>query len=111
MRSIGLIAAAERPAAVKALVARGGRPDLAGRALPHVQAPTLMIVGALDTGVITLNERARSEMKINPSLEIVPGAGHLFEQAGTLEEVARLSLLWFREKLASARDPDHGHQR
>jgi len=97
-----LIAAAERPDAVKAVVSRGGRPDLADRALPHVQAPTLLIVGGLDDVVIDLNERALTRMTatgVEKDLVIVPGASHLFEEPGTLEEVARLASAWFRRHL------------
>ena len=84
-----LIAAAERPNAVRAAISRGGRPDLAGDALPHVQAPTLLIVGGADDVVIELNRQAMQRMQAPVSLEIVPGATHLFEEPGTLEEVSR----------------------
>lgn len=90
-----LIAAAERPAAVRAVVSRGGRPDLAGQALTRVQAPTLLIVGGDDTPVIEINQRAMEFMKATKSLEIVPGASHLFEEPGALEQVARLASGWF----------------
>jgi dienelactone hydrolase len=90
-----LIAAAERPDLVRALVSRGGRPDLAGDALPRVQAPTLLIVGAADHVVIDLNRLAMQRMQAaDVELEIVPGATHLFEEPGALEEVARLALAW-----------------
>lgn len=94
-----LIAAFERSEAVRAVLSRGGRPDLANAILPHVQAPTLLIVGGRDTQVITLNERARESMRGTVELAIVPGATHLFEEPGALEEVARLAAAWFTEKL------------
>jgi dienelactone hydrolase len=90
-----LIAAAERPE-VAAVVSRGGRPDLAGDALPVVRTPTLLIVGGEDEQVIALNEEAMRRMHAIVELAIVPGATHLFEEAGTLEEVERLALEWFR---------------
>jgi len=100
-----LVAAAERPERVDAVVSRGGRPDLAGDALPAVKAPTLLIVGGHDEPVIELNERARSQMRTEVRLEIVPGATHLFEEPGALEEVARLARHWFaRHVAASATD-------
>ena len=96
-----LIAAAERPNQVGAVVSRGGRPDLAGAALPKVQAPTLLIVGGNDTVVIQLNEQALSQMQPGEKkLMIVPGASHLFEEPGTLEQAARLAADWFREHLS-----------
>jgi dienelactone hydrolase len=94
-----LIAAAERPNAVRAVISRGGRPDLAGDALPHVQAPTLLIVGGADDVVIQLNRQAMRLMQAPVSLEIVPGATHLFEEPGTLEQVSRLALAWCRRHL------------
>jgi dienelactone hydrolase len=94
-----LIAAAERPDAVRAVISRGGRPDLAGEALPRVQAPTLLIVGGADEEVIELNRQAMRRMQAPVSLEIVPGATHLFEESGTLEEVSRLALAWCRRHL------------
>jgi pimeloyl-ACP methyl ester carboxylesterase len=90
-----LVAAAERPEAVGAIVSRGGRPDLAGPALPRVQAPTLLIVGGEDLPVIDLNRQVMAEMRCPVELAIIPGATHLFEEAGTLEEVAKLALSWF----------------
>jgi putative phosphoribosyl transferase len=90
-----LVAAAERPEPVRAIVSRGGRPDLAGNALPRVQAPTLLIVGSLDEVVIELNREAARLMLCEHELAIVPGATHLFEEPGTLEEVARLAIDWF----------------
>jgi dienelactone hydrolase len=94
-----LIAAAERPKAVGAVISRGGRPDLAGDALPRVQAPTLLIVGGADDDVIDLNRQAMRRMHAPVSLEIVPGATHLFEEPGTLEEVSMLALAWCRRHL------------
>jgi putative phosphoribosyl transferase len=90
-----LVAAAELPQDVGAVVSRGGRPDLAGDALPKVQAPTLLIVGGNDDIVIELNEMARNQMRCAVKLEIIPGATHLFEEAGTLERVAKLASDWF----------------
>jgi pimeloyl-ACP methyl ester carboxylesterase len=84
---------------VHAIVSRGGRPDLAGAALPLVTAPTLLIVGSRDPIVIELNERAQRLMRCEVLLEIVPGASHLFEEPGTLEQVAALALRWFRRWL------------
>jgi len=89
-----LIAAAERPNTA-AVVSRGGRPDLAGDALPIVRAPTLLIVGGDDEQVIELNEAAMRRMRAPAELAIVPHATHLFEEPGTLEEVQRLALDWF----------------
>jgi putative phosphoribosyl transferase len=86
-----LVAAAERPDTVAAVVSRGGRPDLAGDALPRVAAPTLLIVGGADVPVIGMNEEAMAAMKAPTELVIVPGATHLFEEHGALEEVARLA--------------------
>jgi len=94
-----LIAAAERPEISAAVVSRGGRPDLAGDALPRVQAPTLLIVGGDDEVVIELNEEAKRRMKTIVRLEIVPGATHLFEEPGALEQVQRLAIEWFRQYL------------
>ena len=90
-----LVAAAELPQDVGAVVSRGGRPDLAGDALPKVQAPTLLIVGGNDDIVIELNEMARNQMRCAVKLEIIPGATHLFEEAGALEQVAKLASDWF----------------
>lgn len=91
-----LVAAAERPQAVAAIVSRGGRPDLAGPALARVQAPTLLIVGGRDFPVIRLNEEALAQLRVpEKQLVIVPGATHLFEEPGALEEVARLATDWF----------------
>lgn len=95
-----LVAAAESPEAVGAVVSRGGRPDLAGAALPKVSAPTLLIVGGNDPVVIGMNEAAKEQMSAEVELVIVPGATHLFEEPGTLEEVARLARDWFIQHLA-----------
>jgi dienelactone hydrolase len=94
-----LVAAAECPEAVGAVVSRGGRPDLARAALPLVEAPTLLIVGGLDTAVIRMNREALAKLRCEKRLEIVPGATHLFEEPGTLEAVARLACEWFRRHL------------
>jgi pimeloyl-ACP methyl ester carboxylesterase len=95
-----LQAAAERGDAVAAVVSRGGRPDLAGEeALRRVQAPTLLLVGGLDDIVIGLNEKAHALLPGKKELVIVPGAGHLFEEAGTLEEVAEKAAAWFKKYL------------
>jgi putative phosphoribosyl transferase len=94
-----LIAAADRPDDVQAVVSRGGRPDLAAASLPEVQAPTLLIVGGDDTGVLELNRRALRSMRTRSELSIVAGATHLFEERGALEEVARLAGDWFETYL------------
>jgi putative phosphoribosyl transferase len=94
-----LVAAAERPEAVGAVVSRGGRPDLASEALPLVEAPTLLIVGGNDGPVIRMNEEAMERMSAEKELKVVPGAGHLFEEPGALEEVARLAAGWFARHL------------
>jgi dienelactone hydrolase len=94
-----LIAAAERPHRSRAVVSRGGRPDLAEDALARVQAPTLLIVGGHDEPVIELNRLAKGQMHAETRLEIVPGATHLFEEPGALEEVSRLAIGWFRQHL------------
>jgi putative phosphoribosyl transferase len=90
-----LVAAAEMPREVGAVVSRGGRPDLAGDALPKVRTPTLLIVGGNDDLVIELNEMARDQMRCEVKLEIVTGATHLFEETGALEKVAKLASDWF----------------
>jgi putative phosphoribosyl transferase len=90
-----LVAAAERPDQVAAVVSRGGRPDLAGPALGRVTAPTLLIVGGADTQVLTLNRQAAGRLAAPHRLEVVPGAGHLFEEPGALDEVGRLAGAWF----------------
>jgi putative phosphoribosyl transferase len=95
-----LVAAAERPAVIRAIVSRGGRPDLAGSALARVRAPTLLIVGGRDEVVIELNRAAFELLPVEKRLEIVPGATHLFEEPGTLEVVARLARDWFVRHLS-----------
>jgi putative phosphoribosyl transferase len=94
-----LVAAAERPERVAAVVSRGGRPDLAGAALERVRAPTLLIVGARDAAVLDLNRQALRRLGGAKALEIVPGASHLFEEPGALDRVARLAAGWFTEHL------------
>jgi putative phosphoribosyl transferase len=96
-----LIAAAERPGLVKAVVSRGGRPDLAADALGAVRAPTLLIVGGADTVVLRLNEQALGRLQ-NAELAVVPGATHLFEEPGALECVESLAASWFLEHLDAA---------
>lgn len=95
-----LVAAAQRPTAIRAVVSRGGRPDLAGPFLSQVRAPTLLIVGGRDSVVIDLNREASARLRCEKKLEIIPGATHLFEEPGALEEVARLARDWFRRFLA-----------
>ena len=90
-----LVAAAKAAALIKAIVSRGGRPDLAGDSLALVKAPTLLIVGGQDEIVIEMNQTAMTKMNCPVTLEIVPGATHLFEEPGTLVEVARLAITWF----------------
>jgi dienelactone hydrolase len=90
-----LMAAAERPDTVRAVVSRGGRPDLAAAALPRVKAPTLLIVGGADEAVMHLNRRALAQLTSERELTIVPRASHLFEEAGTLDEAGRLAREWF----------------
>jgi len=90
-----LVAAAAEPDYVKAVVSRGGRPDLAGAALAQVEAPTLLIVGGYDAQVIELNREAFEELRCEKTIEIVPGATHLFEEPGALEEVSKLARNWF----------------
>jgi pimeloyl-ACP methyl ester carboxylesterase len=96
-----LIAAAQQPESVQALVSRGGRPDLAGAALSKVTAPTLLIVGGEDIVVLDLNRKAFTELHCQKQLEIVPGATHLFEEPGTLERVATLANNWFHGYLST----------
>jgi len=97
-----LIAAAERPQATSAVVSRGGRVDLAADALARVKAPTLLIVGGNDHTVINLNRQAMGLLKAPTELEIIPGAGHLFEEPGALEKVAHLARDWFQRHLTPA---------
>ena len=94
-----LVAAAARPDLVRAVVSRGGRPDLAGAALARVAAPTLLIVGSADQPVVELNRQALRRIPAESKLQIVSGAGHLFEEPGTLEEVERLAGDWFEQYL------------
>jgi putative phosphoribosyl transferase len=94
-----LICAAVNRDAIAAVVSRGGRPDLAGDALPHVAAPTLLIVGGDDLPVLELNQRAMARMRCEMQLEVVPGATHLFEEPGALEQVAALARDWFVQHL------------
>jgi len=98
-----LVAAAELPSEVGAVVSRGGRPDLAGESLDGVRAPTLMIVGGYDLEVIDLNEQAMLYLRCPKKLQIVPGASHLFEERGTLERVAQLARDWFGRYLTATR--------
>ena len=97
-----LVAAARVPERVAAVVSRGGRPDLAGAALPKVQAPTLLIVGGDDVPVIGMNQEAYDQMRCVRRMEIVPGASHLFEEPGTLERVAELARDWFVRYLGTS---------
>jgi len=98
-----LTAAADRPEAVAAIVSRGGRPDLAGdESLAKVRTPTLLIVGGDDATVLDLNRRAMARMSAPVALEVVPGASHLFEEPGTLQEVSRLASDWFIRHLEPA---------
>lgn len=94
-----LIAAAERPDLVHAVVSRGGRPDLANHFLPRVHAPTLLIVGGADRDVLEMNRAAMKQMHAVVDLQVVPGATHLFEEPGTLDEVQRLAGEWFERYL------------
>ena len=94
-----LVAAAEMEGKIGAVVSRGGRPDLAGLALLHVKAPTLLIVGGLDEPVIQMNEDAYAQLRCVKELKIIPGATHLFEEPGKLEEVANLAATWFLKYL------------
>jgi putative phosphoribosyl transferase len=101
-----LIAAARLGERISAVVSRGGRPDLAGpAALQAVKAPTLLIVGGADHGVIELNEQAYAQLQCPKQLAIVPHATHLFEEAGTLEQVCDLAAGWFQRHLARAEHP------
>jgi len=95
-----LIAAADRPARVKAVVSRGGRPDLAGEALARVEAPTLLLVGGRDRAVLDLNRNAQQRMRSVTRLDVVPDATHLFEEPGALERVAELAAAWFTAHLS-----------
>ena len=94
-----LLAAAQQPHTFHAVVSRSGRPDLAGSALTRVMAPTLLIVGERDTPMVALNQRAMTQLRSEVQLEIVPGATHLFEEPGALEQVANLAAVWFQTHL------------
>jgi putative phosphoribosyl transferase len=94
-----LMAAARLPTYVKAVVSRGGRPDLAAKYLSRVEAPTLLIVGGNDPEVIEMNREAMRLIRAEKKLEVIPGATHLFEEPGKLEDVARLSIDWFQNHL------------
>lgn len=96
-----LVAAADRQNDVSAVVSRGGRPDLAGESLARVTAPTLLIVGGLDTTVIGMNQSAQEQLRSTTDLTIVDGANHLFEEPGAMEQVTQLAENWFRQHLAS----------
>jgi putative phosphoribosyl transferase len=106
-----LVAAAARPNTVGAVVSRGGRPDLAGEWLRLVRQPTLLIVGELDLRVIQLNHRAREMLSGTTRLVVVPGASHLFEEPGALEQVAGLTATWFVEHLAGPDRPIRARRR
>jgi len=107
--AVALREAARPGVHVAAVVSRGGRPDLALEELRWVTAPTLLIVGGLDTDVLALNEKAYAELTCERHLEVVPGATHLFEEPGTLERVATLAADWFEHHLTSA-GPAHGQR-
>ncbi len=100
-----LVAAAELRAAISAVVSRGGRPDLAGDALEHVTAPTLLLVGGNDHPVIPLNEEAYDRLRCEKALRIIPGATHLFEEPGKLELVANMAAEWFAHRLQPLAPP------
>jgi len=98
-----LVAAAQQPERIVAVVSRGGRPDLAGSALEHVEAPTLLIVGGMDKDVIELNREALARLAGDKQMKLVPGATHLFEEPGALEQVAALARDWFVTRLGARR--------
>jgi putative phosphoribosyl transferase len=106
-----LVAAARRPERVAAVVSRGGRPDLAGAALPRVTCPTLLLVGSYDTEVIRLNREALARMRANVVLELVPRATHLFEEPGALDQVADLASGWFLQWLRAPTMPNASQAR
>ncbi|WP_245410846.1 dienelactone hydrolase family protein [Microvirga flavescens] len=97
-----LVAAAQAPGLVKAVVSRGGRPDLAGQALGEVRAPTLLIVGGNDYDVLELNRAARKMMRCETELSIIPGATHLFEEEGAMDQVVSKASAWFMTHLSGA---------
>jgi putative phosphoribosyl transferase len=103
-----LKAAAKSPAGIAAVVSRGGRPDLAGEDLARVRAPTLLLVGSRDTAVLQLNQAVLARLTCPKRLTVIPGATHLFEEPGTLEEVARLAAGWFVRHLAIEPTPHRG---
>jgi pimeloyl-ACP methyl ester carboxylesterase len=94
-----LVAAARLQENIGAIVSRGGRPDMAGAVLGQVRAPTLLIVGGQDVGVLDLNEQAFAQLQCEKSLEVVPGATHLFEEPGALDQVIELARQWFTRHL------------
>jgi putative phosphoribosyl transferase len=100
-----LVAAAEMGPTIRAVVSRGGRPDLAGEALPRVTAATLLIVGGNDTPVIPLNVKASGRLRCEKDLRLVPGATHLFEEPGALERVAAMAAAWFADHLPGPSRP------
>ena len=89
---------------VAAIVSRGGRPDLAGEALPMVTAPTLLLVGSADEVVVQLNEQAFAQMQCEKEMKLIPGATHLFEEPGALDQVAELAAQWFMDHMREHRD-------
>ncbi|MFN7991556.1 MAG: alpha/beta family hydrolase [Candidatus Micrarchaeia archaeon] len=103
-----LIAASELGSMIRAVVSRGGRPDMAMSVLGRIKAPTLLIVGGNDGVVIELNKHAYYNLKCEKEMEIIPGATHLFEEPGTLEEVAQLAARWFRKNLKTSKRPIPG---
>jgi putative phosphoribosyl transferase len=106
-----LVAAAKLGQQIGAVVSRGGRPDLAGEALPLVNSPTLLIVGGNDEPVIRLNKAAQAQLRCQTQLKIIPGATHLFEEPGTLEQVAQLAAVWFKEHLQAQTSTASGSAR
>jgi putative phosphoribosyl transferase len=101
-----LLAAAHETATISAVVSRGGRPDLAAEALPYVRASTLLIVGGFDAEVLQLNRWALQQLRCEARLDVVPGATHLFEEPGTLEQVAEIAGFWFAEHVSNdAKNP------
>lgn len=106
-----LVAAAERPHEVAVIVSRGGRPDLAAPALAQVRAPTLMLVGAMDTQVLALNREAMRQMTCEKRLEVVPRATHLFEEAGAMERVADSAGEWLVQHLARGTNHPRGNHK
>jgi putative phosphoribosyl transferase len=105
-----LVAAAWLPERISAVVSRGGRPDLAGDAIPMVRAPTLLIVGGADFGVIELNEEALARLRAPKAMEIVAGATHLFPEAGAMDTVIEHAARWFERYLAEPRRPHAGQR-